>query len=187
MKKIFCIVFFLLQGLLATSQDSLAHLMTKPIKVFHHGVGVGLGYSTGGGFSYKYTYKRIGAQINFSYGKGRSSVSFYTDDYHTRTSNGLTLIYILVDGSPYSNFYLYQGNHYYYSTLKTITTDSKNQVTQVSKSSSYTFTSGVGLGTEIILFKRIGFNLMGGYALYFKGNKPDQLNFTLETALHFKF
>lgn len=43
---------------------------------------------------------------------------------------------------------------------------------------------GIGIGIEIIILKRISFNLMGGYAGY---DSFERIGFTGETGLYFKF
>ncbi len=46
------------------------------------------------------------------------------------------------------------------------------------------FNVGVGIGIEVTLAKRVGLNLMTGYAAYDNFNK---LNITGEAALYYKF
>jgi len=46
------------------------------------------------------------------------------------------------------------------------------------------FSTGIGIGIEFIILKRISFNLMGGYAGY---HTFEQIGFTAETGLYFKF
>ena len=117
---------------------------------------------------------KFGAQINFAP---------YHDKQRDQYSVGLTFLYRLIENKV-SNLYLYQGNHYFYNSYTSYAYDpnlpdgKKEQITK-----KY-MNNGVGFGIEFIIAKRIGFNLMGGFAAY---NNFSQLNLTGETALYYKF
>ncbi len=163
-------------------QESIKHDVDQENK-FKYAVGAGAGFTTGYGLSYRYFPSKYGAQVNFA-------------PYHTkeidRYSLGLTLLYMMIE-SKTTNLFLYQGNHYYYNSEIMYYTD-LNQTTQTTQTTqpspiqrtnrdSYV-NNGIGIGIEFIVSKRIGFNLMAGYAAY---KNFEQLNFTGESALYFKF
>jgi len=141
---------------------------------FDHGIGAGIGFTTGYGLSYRYMPAKFGGQINFAP---------YHDKQKDMYSIGLTFLYRLIENKA-SNLYLYQGNHYYYHSYTSYSYDpnlpdgTKEQITE-----KY-MNNGVGFGMEFIVAKRIGFNLMAGFAAY---DNFSQLNLTGETALYYKF
>ncbi len=140
-----------------------------------HSIGAGAGFSTGYGLSYRYKPGNFGGQIN---------LAPYVDQNIKRYSLGLTFLYTLIE-NRFSSLYLYQGNHFYYNSQFTEIylpyppyTMSRERITE-----SY-MNNGLGFGLEIIIAKRIGFNIMAGYAAY---KNFTQLNLTGETALYYKF
>lgn len=149
-------------------------------QTFKHGVGAGAGFTTGFGLSYRYMPLRYGVQLNFA-----PYHSIETDMY----SLGLTFLYRLVETQT-ANLYLYQGNHYFYNsqTIYYVDQGKMNQTIDQTNYSNRTVESyvnnGLGIGIEFIIVKRIGFNIMMGYATY---NNFSEVNFTGETGLYFKF
>lgn len=166
--------FLLILLLCAAASLKAQQVHDLPEKKFKHEIGAGAGFTTGYGLSYRYRPCRFGAQVNFAP---------YVDSETSRYSLGLTFLYTLVE-SKYSNLFIYQGNHYYYNseTVDTYYPYQMNPV-KVRTSESY-FNNGVGMGIEIIIARRVGFNIMAGYAAY---KNFTQLNVTGETALYFKF
>jgi|JI6StandDraft_1071083.scaffolds.fasta_scaffold184842_3 hypothetical protein len=167
---ILCII--LLSTTVANSQDSLKH---NGEQLYKYGIGGGAGFATGYGLSFRYLPKKFGAQVNFAPFKNKET---------ERYSTGLTLIYMLIE-SKISNLFLYQANHYYYNSQLVYIYDPNkpNDQTQTRQTEAY-FNNGLGFGIEIVMAKRIGLNLMAGYAFY---NNFEQLNVTGETALYYKF
>lgn len=154
------------------AQDSTEHHTEKP---YTFGLGAGAGFATGYGLSLRYVPNKFGAQLNFAPYK-----DFETEIY----SFGVTLLYTLIPGQI-TNLYVYQANHYYYhsQTNYIYNPNLPEQEEKVRTTESYV-NNGIGFGMEIIMAKRIGFNLMTGYAFY---HNFEQLNITGEVALYYKF
>lgn len=150
------------------------------VKTFRHSIGAGAGFATGYGLSYRYMPVKFGGQVNFA-------------PYHTsetdRYSFGITFLYRLIETKT-SNLFLYQGNHYYYNSETVYYADTNRTIQSIDPTGSKSrlkesyVNNGIGIGIEIIIAKRIGFNLMAGYAAY---KNFEEVNFTGETALYFKF
>lgn len=174
--KQFILSCLLISGVtLFSTNQSLAQDTTSINPKYKFGIGAGAGFTTGYGLSFRYIPNRFGAQVNFSP---------YKDSQTSRYSVGVTLIYMLIE-SRVTSFFLYQGNHYYYHSQMQIVYDPnfpQNQETE--KVVDSYVNNGFGFGIELIFAKRIGLNLMAGYAFY---NNFSQLNVTGETALYFKF
>jgi len=165
-----CLIFA--PGLKLIAQDSVS----EPIKnQYKFGIGGGAGFCTGYGLSFRYIPKKFGGQINFAP---------YIDKVTSRYSTGLSFIYMFTQDKV-ANLFLYQANHYYYnSQLTTIfNPDFPFEEKQEWVTESY-LNSGLGFGIEIVFAKRIGLNLMAGYAFY---KNFTQLNVTGEAALYYKF
>jgi hypothetical protein len=153
-------------------QDSLTN---KSDQVYKYGIGGGAGFATGYGLSFRYMPKKFGGQINFAPYKTKET---------ERYSIGITMLYTLIE-SKVSNLYLYQANHYYYNSQMNYVYDpSKPNSQDMERVTEAYFNNGLGFGIEIIMAKRIGLNLMAGYAFYDNFN---QLNVTGEAALYYKF
>lgn len=166
------ILILLLSNSIANAQDTGDKL---PEPKYKYGIGGGAGFATGYGLSFRYIPKKFGAQVNFAP---------YKNSETERYSVGVTLLYLLIE-SKTSNLFLYQANHYYYNSQSYYNynfnlPDRKELV--VTKESYVN--NGLGFGIEIIMAKRIGLNLMAGYAFY---NNFSQLNVTGEAALYYKF
>jgi hypothetical protein len=167
-----CIVLF---GLIKVDAQNINEKDSE--QVFKHSLGAGIGFTTGYGLSYRYTPSLFGVQLNFAP---------YHDKTIDRYSVGVTFLYTLIK-NRISSLYVYQGNHYYYNSEmvsiydpnKPYDPDPKTE----RKTTSY-FNNGLGFGIEFIIARRIGFNLMAGYASY---SNFEQLNLTGETALYYKF
>ena len=140
-----------------------------------HSLGAGAGFTTGYGLSYRYMPKRFGAQVNFAP---------YKNTDVERYSVGLTFLYTLIETRA-ANLFIYQGNHFFSNSQNVMIYDKFDpmMVTTERQTDSYV-NNGAGIGIEFIIGKRIGFNLMGGYAFY---RNFTQIQFTGETALYFKF
>jgi hypothetical protein len=175
-QNIFSILLFLIifqfHSVVTQAQDSLKN---NGKQIYKFGIGGGAGFATGYGLSFRYLPKKFGAQVNFAPFKNKET---------ERYSFGLTMIYLLIE-SKVSNLYLYQANHYYYNSQTTYIYD-PNKVgdpEKVRTKEAY-FNNGLGFGIELIMAKRIGLNLMAGYAFY---DNFSQLNVTGEAALYYKF
>ncbi len=138
-------------------------------------IGAGAGFATGYGLSFRYVPEKFGGQVNFAP---------YKDKETERYSFGVTFIYLLIE-SKSSNLFLYQANHYYYNSEMVYIYDPNPPYNQgETRQTEGYFNNGVGFGVEIIFAKRIGLNLMAGYAFY---DNFQQLNVTGELALYYKF
>ena len=175
MKKksfIYIAIILLLNISIINAQDSCKKETEAKYK---YGIGGGAGFATGYGLSFRYIPKKFGAQINFAP---------YKDKETDRYSVGLTLIYMIIE-SKTSNLFLYQANHYYYnSQMVDIYNPNLSASREKTRIAESYMNNGFGFGIEIIMAKRIGLNLMAGYASY---KNFEQLNVTGEAALYFKF
>ncbi|MCX6350316.1 MAG: hypothetical protein NTX03_00465 [Bacteroidetes bacterium] len=140
-----------------------------------YGIGGGAGFATGYGLSFRYLPKNFGGQINFAP---------YKDASTERYSVGVTLLYMMIK-SRVTNLFLYQANSYYYNSQMVPVYDPNfpNKNDMVRQTEGF-MNNGLGFGIEIIMVKRIGLNLMTGYAAY---HNFQQLNVTGEVALYYKF
>ncbi len=159
MKNQFLIPLLIAYLLLASCIFCQAQDSTKlaPQEKYKFGIGAGAGFATGYGLSFRYIPKKFGGQVNFAP---------YKDKETERYSLGLTLIYMLIE-SKSTNFFLYQANHYYYNSQTNYIYNpiAPNMEEKVRSTERY-FNNGLGFGIEIIFVKRIGLNLMAGYAFY---------------------
>lgn len=167
---IFLLIIFNNEKIMAQDSTDLNH-----IEKYKYGIGGGAGFATGYGLSFRYIPKKFGAQINFAPFKNSET---------ERYSLGVTFLYLLQENKN-TNFYLYQANHYYYNNQTIYTYNPNNPgVEEKSRSTEDYFNNGLGFGIEIILAKKVGLNLMAGYAFY---DNFKQLNVTGELALYYKF
>ena len=146
-----------------------------PSEHYKFGIGGGAGFCTGYGLSFRYIPKRFGGQINFAP---------YFDSETSRYSVGLSFLYMITK-NKFANLFLYQANHFYYNSQLTYiyNPDFPLLEEKVWVTENY-FNNGLGFGIEIVFAKRIGLNLMAGYAFY---KNFTQLNVTGEVALYYKF
>lgn len=172
-----CLVLFAASATFAQATDE------GKIPHYKYAIGIGAGFSTGYGLSFRYTPSKFGLQANFA--------PYYSETVKTY-SGGITFLYTLIEAKT-TNLFIYQGNHYYSNS----TIEFRDTVSQIYYSSdpdlpnvvkektteSY-FNNGIGFGIEIIIAKRIGFNLMAGYGFYVNFS---QVNVTGETGLYYKF
>lgn len=136
---------------------------------FKHSLGIGAGFTTGLGMSYRFAINKFKIQTTFAPIK---------DDYSTDIHLGITAIFRLIE-SEYTNFYLYQGNYFHYDKLNNdnYSYSSRDEVEK-------TWNHGIGVGIEFVIVKRIGLNLMAGYAGY---DSFDRIGLTGETGLYYIF
>jgi hypothetical protein len=133
---------------------------------FKHSLGLGAGATTGLGLAYRYMPADFGVMVMFAP---------VADSYQTMISFGLTFFQRLA-ATEKVNFFLYQGNHLLHENYN------KNYPQYNTKSTS--LNNGVGIGLELIIYERVGWNIMGGYASY---DTFSRIGFTGETALFFRF
>jgi hypothetical protein len=183
------ITIFVLSPSSLFSQEEATVLEKKVITEntnLKHSIGFAAGHTTGYGLSYRYVPKMFGAQFTFAP---------HQDEVMKKYSIGLTFIVKLLKTDKVSLF-LYQGNHfqfkseegqvysqtsgYYdgYGNYIYPTSNYRNTTIQTNK-----INNGIGIGTEIIASKHLGFNFMGGYAGY-DGFKT--INITGEVGIFFK-
>ena len=145
----------------------------EPKQKLVHSVGAAAGFTTGYGLSYRYRPGKFGVQGTFA--------PYSSGDVKT-FSTGVTFLYTILENSS-SNLYIYQGNHYFYHSFIGSTYEANGTYTTKRYTDSY-MNNGLGVGIELIVAKRVGLNLMGGYAAYenFSG-----LNLTGEVAMYYKF
>lgn len=177
MKKPRLITAIIYIGLLANMPQVLGQDKVKENKESSskHGLGAGAGFTTGYGLSYRYTPNKWGAQVNFAP---------YKDNETERYSIGLSFLYKLIENTN-TSLYAYQGNHYYYNSQMQYVYDPIAPLNETYKRVSEGYmNNGLGFGIEIIIAKRISFNLMAGFATY---SNFSNINLTGETALYYKF
>lgn len=165
-------LILLLSKSVLIAQDSIKNAAEVHYK---YGIGAGAGFATGYGLSFRYIPKKFGGQVNFAPFKNKET---------ERYSVGLTLIYTLIE-SKITNLFLYQANHYYYNSQMIYVYDPNLPDKQeMERNTESYFNNGLGFGIEIIMAKRVGLNLMAGYAFY---DNFSQINVTGEAALYYKF
>jgi hypothetical protein len=170
MKKILLLLVFA-AGFNIISCSLLAQQSTEASERinYKHGLGMAAGFTTGFGLSYRYCPSRFSVQATFAPIK---------TDYSVRVSAGIAFLYNLVETNR-TSFYLYEGNHYQYHK------ENYDPYGYNSPGvSNNHLSNGVGIGIEFIIYKRISFNLMAGYASY---DFFDEINVTGETGLYYKF
>lgn len=136
--------------------------------------GAAAGFTTGYGISYRGYYEKIGFQATFFPYKSSTFSNF---------STGFTLLYKLIQKEK-TNFYLYQGNHYFYSRDSYLATNQQgNPGPDIVNTNEY-YNVGIGAGIEIVTLKNIGFNFMGGIAGY---DSFEFITLTGEFGVFYKF
>ena len=175
MKNLSIYILLLLTFVLCQKANAQDYVTKKDTSVkFRYGLGFGGGSTTGYGLSFKYfpsSYTgKLGAQVNFAPYQSVSSKQY---------SFGLTFLYKLVENQK-SSLYLYQGNsllyrydnykYYYYGSNTT--------------SESLKINNGIGIGIEIIILQRVGFNIMAGYGGY---DSFKTITIAGEGGLYYKF
>ncbi|MBK6264272.1 hypothetical protein JKA74_04425 [Marivirga sp. S37H4] len=142
---------------------------------YKFGIGAGAGFATGYGLSFRYIPEKFGGQVNFAP---------YKDKETERYSFGVTFLYMLIESNS-TNLFLYQANHYYYnSEISYLYNPGMPNNQEETRYTEGYFNNGLGFGIEIIFVKRVGLNIMAGYAFY---DNFQQLNVTGELALYYKF
>lgn len=141
---------------------------------YKYSIGAGAGFTTGSGLSFRYIPKKLGFQVNFA-----PIQTEYSDIY----SAGITAINYLLENEK-TNLYLYWGNSYYYMKEKYFDYSTPTPIKTDSVHVTEHFNTGVGVGIELILLKRISMNFMAGYALKENFKK---FNFTGEGGIYYKF
>lgn len=168
MKQVLTLALVFFSSYFTYAQDTIVLHKQNELK---YGIGAGAGFATGYGLSFKYLPKKWGAQINFAPFKNTTV---------ERYSAGITFLYTIKDNKS-TNLFVYQANHYYYSTY---TQNNPLNGEKIVYETTQYINNGLGFGIEAILAKRIGLNLMAGYAFY---KNFTQVNVTGETALYYKF
>lgn len=103
-----------------------------------HAFGITAGSTTGNGLAYRYHPSKWGVQI---------ALLPNINEYRHNIYSGLAFLYRVTDNEK-ANFLFYNGHRFRFEP----------------ESTSYNL--GFGVGLEIIMFKRLSFNLMAGYGAY---------------------
>lgn len=167
------LVLLLLIGFLTFNNQAFAQSGEGDENNYTHSIGLAAGWTTGYGISYRFQPQKFGVQLTFAP---------YADRDTKRFSTGLTFLYNLIK-SRYTNLYLYQGNHFLYDSYSYIDYDANGNMFSRSVTNRHWF-NGIGVGIEFIIAKRIGLNLMGGYAGF---ENFARLSVTGEAGLFYKF
>ena len=167
------IILLVLLFMFSINSKLLAQEKT-PVKkaINNHEIGFAAGATTGLGMSYRQKFNKYGFQVTF--------LPIYNDKNDNRLNVGVTFMYYLFEAEK-SKLFLYQGNHYFHE--RSLDWDGENFDREVSCTDDG-FNNGIGVGIELILFKRVGLNFMGGYAFY---DNFSSLNMTGETGLYYMF
>ena len=141
---------------------------------FKHAIGVTAGFTIGNGLSYRHSFNKFEIQGSFAP---------FKDEFSSKYSVGATFIYKLVE-TPKVIFLLYQGNQYIYKEDMEYSWDiNGNQLSEDKVIESYV-NNGIGIGVRFIILKRVGLDIMGGYASY---DNYSRISFTGEIGLFFMF
>ncbi|MFW5793201.1 MAG: hypothetical protein ACOCWC_02875 [Bacteroidota bacterium] len=134
---------------------------------FKHYLGVGAGLTTGHGISYRFWPEVFGAQLTFAPYKDANSINY---------NIGFTFLFKIIK-TDITNFFIYQGNRYFYEKHEAYDNSGEESI-------SSNLNNGIGIGIEFIIWDRVSFNIMGGYASY---DNFDKINFTGEAGLYYIF
>ena len=154
---VFSLLLFLLIQLTVTGQEQGSGLISSS----KHALGFAAGITTGYGLSYQFLPNKFGARFTFA-PVSQGNTMLY--------SMGVTLIYQLHE-SERSNIFIYQGNHYIHTSFNS--NDNTHEY----------FNNGIGVGIEFVIFDRIGYNIMGGFAVI---DNFSTLFPTIESGLYYK-
>lgn len=134
------------------------------INKYRNSLGFGAGFSTGFGMSYRhYLNNDIGFQLNFL-----NSITERNID----ASVGVSILFRLVETEKL-HFFAYQGNHFIYSKYKY----------DFNPYGTSNWINGLGVGVEIYIRERIGFNIMWGYAYH---QPLEGFTMTGETGIYYR-
>ena len=143
-------------------------------KTFKHAIGVTAGFTIGNGLSYRFSPNKFEAQVSFAP---------YKTPEESKYSLGLAFFYKLVE-TPTAILFVYQGNQYIYSEEMLYNWDETTQKETYDKSVDSYLNNGLGIGIRFVILKRVGLDIMGGYAGY---QNFTRISFTGEFGLHFMF
>lgn len=167
--SIILLCLFISTNISFAQEDSI-----KVSESFKHHIGVTAGFTIGNGLSYRHSFNKFEIQGSFSP---------YKEAGRSRYSAGVTFIYKLVE-APKVKFFIYQGNQYIYRKDYEETWDHKASRYLMDNIEESYVNNGIGIGVRIIILKRLGWDIMGGYASY---NNYTSISFTGETGLFFMF
>lgn len=164
--KIRILIFSLFLLFLNVTISGQERMDTNKVIKYKHALGVGNGFTIGHGLAYRFLPNKIGFLTTFAplYNESKTTISF-----------GLSFLYKLIETEKTSLF-IYQGNQFTHESYKYISYSHQKKVN--------TFNNGLGIGVEVIILKRISFNLMGGYSAY---ENFQRIGFTGEAGLFYKF
>lgn len=138
---------------------------------YTHNLGFAAGFTTGYGLSYRFWPKKLGVQITFAP---------FNNDEISQYSAGLTLFWRLAETNC-ADLFIYESTHFFYrQEYESYAFYNFHEDSPIRRQVN----CGFGAGVEFKLGKRVGYDLMIGYAGY-RGFK--KVNLTAETGLYFKF
>jgi len=167
MKNIILSIFVIFLTFTSATAQIDSTITNQPFK---HAVGVTVGFTIGSGLSYRYSVDKFGIQVSFLPLK---------EETRSRYTVGLSFFYKLVQ-SEKVDFFMYQGNQYLYKSDADIYSGENTKTDLIE---SY-LNNGIGVGIRFIILKRVGLDIMGGYAGYKNFSK---ISFSGEMGLHFLF
>lgn len=158
-KKVLIAIVILISGLGVQSQ-------TEKIEKENNGHNIGgyVGASSGYGISYRYFPNRVGIQITTTPVVG-------SDDSHLSLGG---MLLISLNKTKYTNLFGYLGYHYKYTKEEYDDEYSDYYYSNVGKFSS----TGIGVGFELNVGNRVGFNWHLGYAYYTEENEYSDMEDT---------
>ncbi len=170
MKRVIIGVFSIMLFFVATGQE------VHPIfnKTNRNGIGLFGGITTGYGMAYRHHFDRFSVQANlFPYyqdREGEKDIEFCV---------GATFMYDIIMFNNYRIF-AYQANRYRYNLSEWYSEEydhTQNPPVLISseKRTDYTKATGhgLGIGTEVLIYNRVGINLMAGFGVIYRKEKNE--------------
>ncbi len=151
---------------------------TESTEKFKQQIGLAAGFTTGYGFSYRYWPGKLGVQITTlpKFEEGRADVNIGFTPL-------IELKEVKLNGYYVGKWYLYASANY----MLDETGSRWNELTQESESYKYeAINAGAGVGFDIYVGNRIGFNGMAGYGFY-EINKSITTDLTAEIGIYYKW
>jgi hypothetical protein len=150
---------------------------------YKNSLGVSAGRSTGLGFSYRHWPNKVGVQF--------TGVPIFSTN-EVLVSAGFSGLLKFKEFSPVT-MYGYWGNHFYFDERfhKTNSTDPITGLTVTKKyilSSQRLYTTAIGAGFKVDLWKVIQFNLQAGYGVdFYLNSKHFKSTIVGEIGLYYQF
>ena len=170
----FLILSVFLSVSLSYGQKAETEIDTTTDVKYKNSIGGVAGYTVGLGLAYKRMFNKFAVQVSFAP---------YKDEEYSSYNAAFSFYYNLVEASKI-NFFVYQGNHYIYNEYFEYEWNKTNDIIDKKTVIESYWNNGLGIGIEIIILKRVGLDLMAGYASY---DNYKRISFTGEIGIGFMF